>query len=779
MTGRRATTPRSELVPDVKKKLPGLILLLILATIFWRPALFAHKTIIHGDSIVHGLPLLDLQSRALHDLGRLLWSDETYGGHPLFAESQGGFANPVNMLFAWVVTPLSSAIYAMNLFHWFCMIASGLGVACLCRTLRLSPWASGFAAIAVVFSPIWIGAQQNYTISGALIWAPWIIWAVEKWLAGPNFASAALLGLMGALEVFSGYPQVLHGTLIYAAVLVLARLASNAEGRATRRAVLWTAAIAAGVGVGVSAMQWLPLLELTSLSHRSDGVAIPFRVPAASYLRGFLYTIRIEGAGLYFPVVGSLLVTASATLLAITGLASRLWGHLAAALLLCFLGFEWNTGLFSFLYEHGLIPGLHYFRTVHIYFNIAIIAIAVLAAAGIDGICRLADDRGNPALPARRVKAAILGAAAIALLWAWAVAALHLPQVRVVQYGTVAAAIIGGTLLVMARRQSFLPILMALLLAGECANIRLHEYHFAPVDILREPESVAMMEARPDWKDFKIYEDSLASAFGFVHPQSPDLEYSMRHTLASATGLLNLMWDLPSMDGALALPLRRRTEIDPLIKDEIYGKSQSPPGLRLIDMLANRYVVLDAPLSIPTFHTFWRTPPDSVWIVENEAARPRFQIYARAIGVDSTEAALAALRTMRTPTLVVEDAAGLPAAAPRDADAGETAGQPRARFTVLKARSTAYRFKISADEPVWFFIADANYPGWRAYLDGAEVPVLSAQVLGKAVAVPPGEHELRVAFRSRAFLWGAWISGASLLLLTLAALRRRLSPRHV
>src|SRR5271170_2067103 len=86
--------------------LPGLAVLLILVTAFWAPAIFEHRTIIHGDFAGHGLPLMDVQSRALHDFGTLLWEDKTYGGHPLFAEGQGGFAHPVNMFFAWVIAPL-------------------------------------------------------------------------------------------------------------------------------------------------------------------------------------------------------------------------------------------------------------------------------------------------------------------------------------------------------------------------------------------------------------------------------------------------------------------------------------------------------------------------------------------------------------------------------------------------------------------------------------------------------------------------------------------------
>ena len=42
---------------------------------------------------------------------------------------------------------------------------------------------------------------------------------------------------------------------------------------------------------------------------------------------------------------------------------------------------------------------------------------------------------------------------------------------------------------------------------------------------------------------------------------------------------------------------------------------------------------------------------------------------------------------------------------------------------------------------------DADYPGWKAYIDGEPVPIYRANGAFKAVAVPPGSHSLRFEFR--------------------------------
>jgi len=59
---------------------------------------------------------------------------------------------------------------------------------------------------------------------------------------------------------------------------------------------------------------------------------------------------------------------------------------------------------------------------------------------------------------------------------------------------------------------------------------------------------------------------------------------------------------------------------------------------------------------------------------------------------------------------------------------------------------------------------DAAYPGWRALLDGAPVPILRANDIFKAVVVPSGTHQVRFEFRP----WTVTV-GVILSLLTLLA----------
>jgi hypothetical protein len=62
---------------------------------------------------------------------------------------------------------------------------------------------------------------------------------------------------------------------------------------------------------------------------------------------------------------------------------------------------------------------------------------------------------------------------------------------------------------------------------------------------------------------------------------------------------------------------------------------------------------------------------------------------------------------------------------------------------------------LTAAGPVGFLVlADTRYPGWRAYLDGRETPILPARGVFRAVAFPAGRHRVDFYYRPQAFKIG-------------------------
>ncbi|MBK8028848.1 MAG: YfhO family protein [Chloroflexi bacterium] len=69
---------------------------------------------------------------------------------------------------------------------------------------------------------------------------------------------------------------------------------------------------------------------------------------------------------------------------------------------------------------------------------------------------------------------------------------------------------------------------------------------------------------------------------------------------------------------------------------------------------------------------------------------------------------------------------------------------------------------VNAPRMGWLYLADTDYPGWKATLDGESVPIYRANLMFRAVQVDAGLHE--VVFRYEP----AWAAPA--LLITVVSL---------
>jgi hypothetical protein len=80
--------------------------------------------------------------------------------------------------------------------------------------------------------------------------------------------------------------------------------------------------------------------------------------------------------------------------------------------------------------------------------------------------------------------------------------------------------------------------------------------------------------------------------------------------------------------------------------------------------------------------------------------------------------------------------------------------------------------EANTDAPAWLVLTDTWFPGWRARVDGDETPVLRAHHAFRAVALPPGRHDVELAFRPRGLVLGAIVSGLALAVVLALALGR-------
>jgi hypothetical protein len=728
------------------------IALFVLTTLMWSPALFHGKSIIHGDSLDFSLPVLAFLRDFLHGGPSPMWLGQTYGGHPLFAEGQGAFLEPLNLLIAWLMPP----VLGSNVFHYVCMLAAGAGVIRLCKELGISAWAAGFAGLAVVFSTAWIVQQNNMTISGALLWAPWILVAFERWLKEPTVPRALCMSSAGCLLVFAGYPQVLHGVAIFVAGS-LAVIPLTQSGRQLwqrhRTAWLCTGALAAAFCVGLSAIQWLPTLELTEWSRRSAGIPllIADKGPPFSYLRGMFFPL---GGPMQIPGVGSLFVCLLACLFPWFSASPRKRGYVVATLLMLVLSLGPASRLFRLAYSEHLIPGLHFFRSMGIYSAFCALGVAVLAACSIDALRQWLHEH-----PGFRG-------------WGWWIGVLILMSVGIALalvahptrglWQTIAitwVAFFAVVALAMWRRAAWLPATLFVLMLVQVAGLSLHSIHFHEAPRFPTP---SILDQLPDQdpRDRKIFPASIAIIYAFLDSRTPHLEQAAQRAMASDAGMSNLFRGTWSYDGALALHLQNHALLDQPMADEVHGHGQARLGARLIDVLAIHYVVADSALDAAGLRVFGHDPVNNFWVMENTFARPFLQVYRDATVVASSNEALARLRVAQDPTLILQQGPHSDTLPPADTGPGDVS-QVHTRFVTRQVDQ--YAIDVQAPFACWLFLADANYPGWHAQVDGQPATVWTAQLLGKAVHVPAGTHRVVLSFQSGSFRIGRLVSILSLL----------------
>jgi hypothetical protein len=72
-------------------------------------------------------------------------------------------------------------------------------------------------------------------------------------------------------------------------------------------------------------------------------------------------------------------------------------------------------------------------------------------------------------------------------------------------------------------------------------------------------------------------------------------------------------------------------------------------------------------------------------------------------------------------------------------------------------------FQVRSPAGGRFYLVEQIFPGWRATVDGRDVPIERWRTAFMSIAIPPGEHDVRFEFHSTGLRIGAWISLATLL----------------
>ncbi|NOZ87688.1 MAG: YfhO family protein [Deltaproteobacteria bacterium] len=202
---------------------------------------------------------------------------------------------------------------------------------------------------------------------------------------------------------------------------------------------------------------------------------------------------------------------------------------------------------------------------------------------------------------------------------------------------------------------------------------------------------------------------------------------------------------------------------------------------RILDLAGVRYIVLDKQRKITggVFEPAVQDGTARLWINRHVVLKARLFGRAKLIGRRWLYYALSdpALDTSNEVLLLDDDPDSTAAAFTLKGNKES----PKGRIEPLNRKPTVMEYSIETSRPSLAVISETWHPGWKAYLDGIQVPVIKANGCFMAVPVPAGHFVLKIAFEPASFYLGALISMAVLAFLILLVFKKRISrvlPLH-
>ncbi len=717
------------------------------------------------DLVFYYYPMLEQASDRLRQGHLPLWNPYQCCGVPFLATAQAAIFYPPT----WIVLflPVGWAIKTLMFGQVF---AAGVFAFLFFRTLAKSLFASAIGGVLFVFACI-LGQIYWPSEVSTIVWLPFLMWCVERFIQSARWGWWALFTVGVTLQALAGFPQFMVYTFYLLGPYAAMRLYT--VGSAKRRAgtggrsqvVRMSGALLAGciLAVGLASIQLVPTLELARNTAR-NGKLTPQAVhyletERGKYFRlpGLLENMFDPGAKMItfdFPDGSGYLGMATPLMVGIGLLLGRrdrrVWFFTAAVLISGVLAFGYNdySGWLYRLYSR--LPTGNMFRTPSRLLLITYFSLITIAVFGLD---RLGE--GLPELRGKLHLRAALAAVAVGLL-------IAANAVGTQDGGRLAAAVVilvVAAYLVGQRRfpKWTVQTLLVALIVFDLANA------IAPYGSLRDiPKEWGQ---RPHW--------------GGVSPINPD---DLSRAVQDA-GLNRIA--LPGLRPTKLIQPPARfhmvTEYEPLLPERWYWANKTmggEPGFVMCMIDPEKYGPFYDMASVT--HLFRTNISD---LARKRMGPKQWEIHRRLPGPapagmtcvlqERTEALPRAYLVSRYELCRPADALnrfvhadfdyvnGVLLEEMPDLPASNRGLKPEPA-DIVSHEAERVAIRTNAAESRLLVLTDTFFPGWKAYVDGAETRILRANYLFRALVVPPGPHEVVFEYRPASFRAGLGISGISL-----------------
>ncbi len=753
----RLPTGRSRLIA-------ALVISILMAVIALWPLVFSRSVPVFGDNVSFWAPNTHFWTSEVK-AGRLpTWNPHILSGVPFAADINHGLFYPPHWI-SLVLSP-ASALAVLAVFH---VALAAFGMYLFLEHQGLSPMTALWGGVVFSLSAAFLPLVNHIVMLESMSYLPLILYAVSGLTAGASWRLAALAAGAFALCALAGDVHATYIAVIAAGTLFVFQCAPGiARGEARSMATSLLLLTLAGLfALLLASAALLPAAQLASWSVRGS--------PSAAYAS--YHGLDLVGtAGMITPGIWGTLRSGTAwnfrwdqavylgvPLCFFAGLGLRRPGRaIPVGLIAVGAGLAFGASSPLWRLAYNVVPSFGSFRQPREYFIIAVVGMVILAARGVSVFCESpARPKGKARKPGRfpAVFAALfLVLSAVLAIWPdWPVRALagelepHLGEravaaaLSILKAWMVISASIGLLLAASAlRNRSRLrtaSLIIALTVIGDVTLSSSGMIIYGPADLLSARTAAAtavtavgqgrLPRFAPDGPGFGEYFARFASRA--ITGEMPG-EMDSFSTLASVKRCLP---DNESLYVGIDSVLGYSTFI-PRAYSALYLRAtgRDPGPVRLKAVEGADYRLLGANVLLE-YSDSW----------ENPRARPLgsgssvFMAYnwRRA---DSFEQASSFVSSNPQVVLTIPVVEGLPESARK-----HSVGRVRHSIEDFRRTPASLSLVVYSDEPGLLVLTESMYPGWRARVNGVEVPIFAANLAFRALYLGAGRHEVEMAFQ--------------------------------
>lgn len=711
---------------------------LVAAILFYR--------LLSGEALFWGLPALQFipwRTFATSELlsGRLpFWNWHVGAGASLLANYQSAIFYPLHWLY--LLTPGAVGTARMlGLIGVVHILIAAFGSFRLVRHWNKSAFATAIAALSYPFCTVLIARFGTPPMLTAAAWLPWLLLAADRLIDRPTIRRGVQFAFIAALLLLAGHAQWAFYCLVLCGLYVLARLI--AERRPAH--LLIGFALAGALAIGLSAMQLVPTLELQRLSQRAD------RVDPRIALNFSLAPIALPTL-----IAPDFLGSPARSAYAVFGAYFETTAYIGLLpLILALFGFgrilrrraDWRTVLFAVIAVVGILLALGFYTPIYPFlyesiptFNLfqAPARWLLLTAFSLSMMAAITADQWTSTIKTRKRSWVFVnyttGFSILMVMGAIGIAVAYAADERGVP--TVVAAVIASLLITMVK-----------LVVVAFASHRMPPREQPRALYVWSVVVVALIGVD---LIFTNWGHNPTIPADFYRPQ---LEAAERIPYGRTIGLtyLTARYEKQIRDRHLNFQ-----DYPAIYNSSDEYRSSGLPNLSMIDY---RYMLNNFDPLLPAWYEETIRELESLTADGDPDLIRAFMLRHHVWEVrDTTDTAEVIIQADGSRVYMAET------------------GLPPPAYTLTDVSPLEVRIELTDAPAGTLVLADTDYPGWIATLNGVEVPIQRVEGMLRGVSIPEGSGTLVFSYQPRSVQIGLWVTLASVLAAIGLVVIRRVPP---